>query len=630
MNQKLFRLVRFGVLFVSSGLSGLLRAEDAKTPPAATTPPGEAVTDLGKFTISEVPLEDQVLPTVRPISSVLGDDRSIIDTPRSVSSVNAAWMKDRQVKNAMDFGQFAPGVYSAAQYGIPAVPFIRGDLSQMYFNGQIIPFSRNSTPPSFNGVEAIDIIKGPGSAVYGPQGEGAGGYVNFVTKQPYFDRNHADISATMGYWTSGHSYSNPEATIDFGGPLSDKLAYRVSYLSRYGNGYYLNSKDETQDVYVALTYLATKTVKFDFWVQGYSDRMNEITGANRVTQNFIDHGTYVGGPASATVVGFSAFFGYDIFAAPNPPAGTFATIPDGSWATVTPATAYTTKLPAYKALLGPQDTARAKLFQTQLITTATLTNSKIVNQLYFANGSSNKFETYGYDEYVPLQQSLQDRLEFHKAFDLGGISNSVITGVDLRYQRLVSYQDFATEPFNFYDLNQSLNKVFYPGYYFEGMTWGGGLQVPGRPGYSAVSFTSGNQFSHIYDSALFFQDDLKLSKMFSAVAGLRADRIEADSANPSFVETGTYNSFFEYVPHVAPVYIPKGATFNVSQTKTQPAYFLSLVFKPSETRSFYLTYNKVDAVLGSANFGGLNVSPGGAVKKLDNSLSTASTISSCC
>ncbi len=83
---------------------------------------GQNVTTLEKYTVSDVPISEQILPTVRPINSVYGDDRDIVDIPRSVSSVNAAWMEDRQVTNAMDFGQFAPGVYAAADYGIPASP----------------------------------------------------------------------------------------------------------------------------------------------------------------------------------------------------------------------------------------------------------------------------------------------------------------------------------------------------------------------------------------------------------------------------------------------------------------------------------------------------------------------------
>src|ERR1035438_2850016 len=205
------------VLGIACVLDVGLHAQSSTPPPAspdttaaistsAASAEKQKVTTLEKFTVSDVPITEQVLPTVRPIGDVMGDDTSIIDIPRSVSSVNEAWMKDRMVKNAMDFGQFSPGVYSAAQYGIPAVPFIRGDLGSVYVDGQISMFSRNSTPPSFNGVESMDIVKGPGSAVYGPQGEGAGGYVDMVMKQSYFDAFHGEIEATGGYWTPGHPY----------------------------------------------------------------------------------------------------------------------------------------------------------------------------------------------------------------------------------------------------------------------------------------------------------------------------------------------------------------------------------------------------------------------------------------
>jgi iron complex outermembrane receptor protein len=287
-------LIRFSLpLALTASLGGILRGQSAapaSPPPSAAAPYTGPTTVMSEMTVSDVPTSEQVLPTVRPVGDVMGDDANIINIPRSVSSVNAAWMQDRMVKNAMDLGQFSPGVYSAAQYGIPAVPFVRGDLAQMYVNGQIIPFTRNSAPPSFNGVEAMDIVKGPGSAVYGPQGEGAGGYIDFVMKQPYFDAFHGDITTTWGDWTSGHSFSNPEATIDLGGPITSKLAYRMSYLSRYGDGYYINDHDQTQDIYGALTYLPSPNVKIEGWAQIFSDRTNEITGANRVSQQFIWNG----------------------------------------------------------------------------------------------------------------------------------------------------------------------------------------------------------------------------------------------------------------------------------------------------------------------------------------------------
>jgi outer membrane receptor for monomeric catechols len=607
MNPTPRLVIRAGLVLA---LAGACVAPLLAQPTTAPAPSTDQVTVLDKFTVSDVPLENQILPTVRPIGSVFGDDRSIIDTARSVSSVNKAWMDDRMVKNAMDFMQFSPGVYSAAQYGIPGVPQIRGDLGQVYVNGQIIPFSRNSVPLSFNSVEAMDIVKGPGSAVYGPQGEGAGGYVNFVTKQPYFDREHYDVSATFGYWTSGHSNSNPEATVDFGGPLSDKLAYRVSYLDRVGDDYYKYVKNETQDLYVALTYLATHSLKFEWWAQMYADRTNEITGANRVSQQFIDNGTYISGPASPATTGPYAYFGYAIVTTPNQaPGSVFGSEPDGSFVVIDQATAKAVKLPAYLALVGPQDTARAKLFQTQLKTTAQLTtDTSVVNLAYFALSQSDKFETYGYDEYVPRTVSIQDRLEYHGAFKTGPVAHSLITGLDFRYHQVIAYDDYTTEPFGYYDISKPLSQIYYPGYALEGNTWGGGLQVPGHPGFSSGPEM---QDTKIYDSAAFVQDDVKLCSRVTATLGYRADYIKADTANPSLVQVGLAGPFANYegyYPISPSVFIPKGGLWKVSGDKLDQSYFTSLVFKPVETQSLYVTYDHVNAILGAANFGGVHVS----------------------
>ena len=601
MKHSLVKLLQTGSLIAcAAGTLGSTLRADTPAPAAAAASSSNDVTTLEKYTVSDVPTDEQVLPTVRPIGSVYGDDRSIIDTPRSVSSVNKAWMDDRMIKNAMDFGQFAPGVYAAAQYGIPGVPQIRGDLGQIYVNGQLIPFSRNSTPLSFNGVEAMDIVKGPGTAVYGPQGNGPGGYVNFVSKQPYFDRSHYDISTTFGYWTSGHSYSNPEYTIDFGGPITDKLAYRVSYLGRYGDSYYVNAKDQTQDVYVALTYLISNSTKFDWWFQGFATRTNEITGANRVTENFIKNGYYIAGATVPSISSFGFPFGVDILASPTAPYGTLA---DGSYVIVDPTKAHTVKLPAYDALVGPQDTARSKLFHTQGVLTSQLTpDSSIVNTSYFGSEHSNKYETYGYDEYMPKNISIQDRFEYKKTLMLGSTTNNIITGLDYRYTAIRVYDDYQTEPFTYYDLSQSLSTIFYPGYKYEGNTWGSGLQVPGAPGYSSVE----HQDTRISDYAAFVQDDLKFNNQWSMILGFREDRIDAHTENPPFTQVGYYNADFEYVPLATPLYIPRGSTYNVGAMATDPSYFASLIYKLTDTQSFYLTYDRTDAIHGASNFGGVD------------------------
>jgi len=634
MKQTIIQLIRLSSALgcacgsLALGLHAQTAAPATTTPATSSTSPDpEHVTKLAKFTVTEVPLSEQVLPTVRPVGSVMGDDRNILDIPRSVSSINAAMKEDRLVRDAMDFGQFAPGVYSSAQYGIPSIPYIRGDLSQLYMGGQQIPFSRNSTPPSFNGAEAFDIVKGPGSAVYGPQTEGAGGYVNFVMKQPYFDRQHTTIDATYSGWSSGHSYSNPEFTFDTSGPLSDKLAYRVSYFSRYGTGYYANQHNETQDVYAAITYLPNSKVRIDAWAQIYSVRTNEVPGVSRVTQDFINNGNYIAGPASPVTSGPTAYFGYDIITFPNPPPFTFGSQPDGSYAAVNAATAHTVKLPNYVSLINPLDTARSFAAMGQMVTTVALSpDSSIVDRLFVSTGHSNKVELLGYSEYVPKNDAFQNRFEYRNKFETGKLEHSLITGIDFKYNALTSYQDYQTEPVQWYDMTQPASTIITPGYPYQGGTWGGGLLVPGTKGYSAAAGNVANVQEKYTDTAFFIQDDIKLTKQLTLTPGYRIDHIWVNGKNPPFVQVGYYNSFFQYIPTAAPIYIPAGGSsayyhgYDNTESINDQSFFTSLTYKPTETATLYLTYDHVDALLGSSNFGGIDA------LYLDQVLSTKSTL----
>ncbi len=285
---------------------------------------------------------------------------------------------------------------------MPASPEIRGDLAPIYVNGQAALYTAAAILPSFNGVEAMDIVKGPGSAVYGPQAGGPGGYANFVTKQPYFDGQHTIIESTLGYWTSGRSYGNPDFTIDNGGPITDKLAYRVSYLRPLRRRLLREREVPTQDVFIALAYRPAPGVKFDWWAQVYGNRFESVQGANRPTQQFIWDGTYIGG---------------SVIAPPDSYAGGLV---DGSFGVLNPATAYVTKLPAWKAMIAPSDSAHTDRVQSQLVSTFDLaSDATLVNRTYFEFAHDRQFDPYGYDEWMPLQESFQDRLEYHRKFNLG-------------------------------------------------------------------------------------------------------------------------------------------------------------------------------------------------------------------
>ncbi|MEY3545849.1 MAG: hypothetical protein RLZZ313_210, partial [Verrucomicrobiota bacterium] len=76
---------------------------------------------LDKVVVEGLSIEETVLPTARPVESVMGDDRSVLETPRSVSLVTKAQMEARAISRATDFNQYSPGVYTPSRYGLANV-----------------------------------------------------------------------------------------------------------------------------------------------------------------------------------------------------------------------------------------------------------------------------------------------------------------------------------------------------------------------------------------------------------------------------------------------------------------------------------------------------------------------------
>ncbi|MFM8419823.1 MAG: TonB-dependent receptor domain-containing protein, partial [Verrucomicrobiota bacterium] len=177
---------------------------------------------------------------------------------------------------------------------------------------------------------------------------------------------------------------------------------------------------------------------------------------------------------------------------------------------------------------------------------------------------------------------------------------------DLRYSSLLSYQDFSVEPFFLYDVTQPPSTFRLP--FNPAVTSaGGGFNVPGQPGYGANPFpTSGNQDSTLLQSALFTQWDVQLHEKFNIIAGGRGDYFDAEAASPVMVEKA------------------RGAFYDSKADVINGSVFVSGVFKWTPTLSSYATYNLVNAVAGSANFGGVDGTGGDA--GLKRSLSSESEL----
>jgi hypothetical protein len=480
----------------------------------AETPTGDAsakgsstgTNALEEVVVSGVSLEDQVSPLQRRVSSVLGIEMSVLDTPRSVTEINSAQIRDESIIDVTDFAKITSSAYTNYQFGGPNVPFLRGQSADVFQNGMARTPRSDGQPLSFNSVEGFDIVKGPADVVYGPTGN-VGGYVNLVTKRPFFDRNHTTATLTYG------QYDTKKAQVDLSGPVSDKLAYRVSFEGIHSGSYYRYGYTHSSDIYAAIRYLPNSQLTIDFNTEFYGAHYTENTGINRPTQELIDHGLYYQG------TGVSPFTG------PGQDPRNFLSVID-----------VTGVVPINRSyqLVAPDDHDKGTNFQAQLDVTDVLSDTlTVANKAYFEDYSQLQLE-YAQRYYNNIKESynFQDRLELHGTWT----HNQLITGVAYRFMHVLAYGDFYNEYLNATDI--TTNPANFPITELFGV-----LPVPGSPTQFAAPGASyadplhpfsipNTQDQNSHQFGVFFQDVYKVTDKLTLLGGVRADVIHESLTDP--------------------------------------------------------------------------------------------------
>src|SRR5260370_29279587 len=170
-----------------------------------------------------------------------------MEVPRNVTIISRAQLDDISVLDVRDFTKLTTSSFTTTNFGAPANPSIRGQTADVLVNGmrEGLTSNGNGLPIDFNSFDSVDIMKGPPSVVYGASNY-VGGYFNFVTKQPYFDRLQTSISATVG------TYEQYRWNVDIGGPIiPEKLAFRINYSGENPRRHYENHVSENHSIYAA-------------------------------------------------------------------------------------------------------------------------------------------------------------------------------------------------------------------------------------------------------------------------------------------------------------------------------------------------------------------------------------------
>ncbi|MFZ5875588.1 MAG: TonB-dependent siderophore receptor [Nitrospirota bacterium] len=167
-------------------------------------------------TLPEVTVKGKVEETgysTRNATSATKSAIRLLETPQAVSVVTRQLMEDQNAYKLDDVLKNVAGVSHGGYYGEWDYYRIRGFNSAFnaYLDGLFMGLFEPNT--ELWGLERVEVVKGPGSALYG-QGP-AGGFVSLISKRPQ-PNTFGETRLTVG------SFNTYEAAFDVNQPLNEK------------------------------------------------------------------------------------------------------------------------------------------------------------------------------------------------------------------------------------------------------------------------------------------------------------------------------------------------------------------------------------------------------------------------
>lgn len=268
----------------------------AQVKPADDAKPSEPILVLEKF-VTDGNVNDPlgVLPTT-PSESAFGFGKTLLETPRSVSTISADVIDKMSLSAVEDLVRVVPGVFTVTRFGIQGAIDVRNVPADTYFRGMKRINLQGHGRSVLAAMDQIEVVKGPPSPIYG-MGK-IGGYTNMVPKAgraktgAYLTENEGVAQVTMG------SFNKFEATLGYGGPLQ---------VAGKKGGFYVYGLVEDSNAFVQDVGITQKIIQAAISLDdaigpmrletGFSYQLGGTAGAfpGRITQDWIDDGTVITG-----------------------------------------------------------------------------------------------------------------------------------------------------------------------------------------------------------------------------------------------------------------------------------------------------------------------------------------------
>lgn len=595
----------FASLFLAGFVSTSISAQ-------VNEPEMEEPEELDAFISEEIPVEENILPTSRPFNSVYGTDRSILDTPRNVTIISREQLDAIAIKDVRDFSKLTSSSYTKTNFGSPSTPNLRGQEADLFVNGMRRggSINGNGLPVNFNAVESVNIVKGPAGVVYGTTNY-LGGYVDLITKKPYFDQARGEVGVSVG------SYDQYTVSFDYSAPVNDKFAYRVSIEGKEWGGFWELWKQNSQAYYFATTYQPSDKYRMEMNLEYFQADYTENWGVNRVTQDLVDNGRYVvNTQTDAEYMAYTQGLGsnplyfaspFDVFFAPTDGEGNFLDdegeaigssggVPGDTASTIgffagvgtfSPVDGTTVPVDRSWKLAAPGDDSFGRYVTFGMDHTWDVSEDlQIVNKTFFSWKDRQTFSSYHYSELLRDNWAFDNRTEFRFSNYIGeGSSLDVNTGVRFRYDDIWAVNHYFNEPVNFFDMTRDIDTRRVPDAGFAAFRW-----VPGEESRGVLSnwYYGDGGATKSFIAGPFVQFDYEVNESFSILGGFTKDFVSAESRDPVLKRGETFD-FGGFVG----VDGPDEDLFADESTELDN-YNLSLLYKPNEKTSLYVTYNFSD------------------------------------
>ncbi len=247
------------------------------------------------------------------VRSIFGFDKSILETPRSASSISEEMMSRFIIRDIDELIALAPGSFTQSFFGVAGTLDIRGTPGETYFRGIRRLDNPGNYPTPIAASHRVDIVRGPASPIHGPSK--IGGYINFDPKSAHVGAGQDSVSGSVGL--EAGSWDKWVGTAEISGPGrlgGREFGYHL-YAELEDSDSYYRSLTTDQTIVQASFDMHVDRVEIQFGGMYHDFDGAENPGWNRITQQLIDDGTYVTGdplPLDADGDGYISHQEFDV------------------------------------------------------------------------------------------------------------------------------------------------------------------------------------------------------------------------------------------------------------------------------------------------------------------------------